>query len=414
MAHQNFEDVFSVTPQDDEAAFGEMDVQGTCLVDKHESVVALREMGKTECEIQRLLDTVSVKHEMLDAWREMGVTEREFQQLLVELNLEQSKELITPSPQTYSHKNDVPLVGSRVTESNSRKTHDVSVLGAVTKGAHTYDIVREKVDSADEESLAHTSGGSGTEEMESVPLPKNLSSTTFRRPFVRTRHVPLCWHGAQCPWHRRGRCLFKHREAERSPVTGENEIKAELNALWTALKKLAASLMWRTANAAATSAAITAACAERLPERTTEQIEVIPLLQVPASQVTGSLLRLNESDAVVYPQVCQEQYAAGETNRNRVDCPTVQEPVLGQGIPELQVVEQKQKQTVEAIKVNPLERVQRRAVEQSVSLFERLEEFDKRLEMSLARRAENDEMIKEIGILLEKKTCNVETGSSRF
>ena len=88
-----------------------LDVQGTCLVDKHDLVVALREMGKTECEIQRLLDTVSVKHEMLDAWREMGVTEREFQQLLVELNLEQSKELITPSPQPYSHKNDVPLVG---------------------------------------------------------------------------------------------------------------------------------------------------------------------------------------------------------------------------------------------------------------------------------------------------------------
>ena len=37
-----------------------------------------------------------------------------------------------------------------------------------------------------------------------------------------------------------------------------------------------------------------------------------------------------------------------------------------------------------------------------MSLFERLE-FDKRLEMSLARRSENDEMIKEIGKLLEEK-----------
>ena len=46
--------------------------------------------------------------------------------------------------------------------------------------------------------------------------------------------------------------------------------------------------MWRTANAAATSAAITAACTER----------------------SGSLLRLDESDAVVQPQVCQEQIAA--------------------------------------------------------------------------------------------------------
>ena len=175
------------------------------------------------------------------------------------------------------------------------------------------------------------------------------------------------------------------------------EFKAELNALWTALKKLAASLMWRTANAAATSAAVTAACAERLPERTTEQIEVTPLLQAPASQVNGSLLRLEEPDAVVYPQVCQEQCAAGETNRDRVNGPTVQEPVLGQGIPELQVVEQKLEQTVEAMEVNPLERVQRRAVEQSASLFERLEEFDKRLEMSDARRSENNELIKEIG-----------------
>ena len=45
MAHQNFEDVSSVTPQDDESAFEEMDVQGTCLVDKYELMVALREMG---------------------------------------------------------------------------------------------------------------------------------------------------------------------------------------------------------------------------------------------------------------------------------------------------------------------------------------------------------------------------------
>ena len=59
MAHQNF--------QDDESAFGEMDVQGICPVDKHELMVALREMGKKECEIQRLLDTVSVKHKMPDA-----------------------------------------------------------------------------------------------------------------------------------------------------------------------------------------------------------------------------------------------------------------------------------------------------------------------------------------------------------
>ena len=88
---------------------------------------------------------------------------------------------------------------------------------------------------------------------------------------------------------------------------------------------------------------------------------------------------------------------------SRVPAPQVQEPVLGQGIPELQVVEQKMEQIFEAMEVNLLERVQRRAIEQSVSLFERLEEFDKRLEMSEARRAENYELIKEIGVLWEER-----------
>ena len=96
-----------------------------------------------------LVDT----QELADAWREMGVTERDNQQLLDELNLKQRKELVTPSPHPHSHNVDVHVVGSRVTEPNSRKTHDVLVLGAVTKGAHTYDIVREKFDSADEESV---------------------------------------------------------------------------------------------------------------------------------------------------------------------------------------------------------------------------------------------------------------------
>ena len=88
---------------------------------------------------------------------------------------------------------------------------------------------------------------------------------------------------------------------------------------------------------------------------------------------------------------------------SRVPAPLVQKPVLGQGIPELQVVEQILEQTFEAMEVNLLERVQRRAVEQSVSLFERLEEFDKRLEMSEARQAENNELIKEIGVLWEER-----------
>ena len=44
--------------------------------------------------------------------------------------------------------------------------------------------------------------------------------------------VPLCWHASQCPWHRRGRCLFRHRVDDvgvKQPMTRtEVEIGAEL------------------------------------------------------------------------------------------------------------------------------------------------------------------------------------------
>ena len=63
------------------------------------------------------------------------------------------------------------------------------------------------------------------------------------------RQVPVCWHASQCPWHRRGRCLFRHRDADadvKPPVTRtEEEIVVELAAFWEAVSKLASSLMWR-------------------------------------------------------------------------------------------------------------------------------------------------------------------------
>ena len=86
-----------------------------------------------------------------------------------------------------------------------------------------------------------------------------------------------------------------------------------------------------------------------------------------------------------------------------VSVPTVQEQVIVQGIPELQVVEQKLEQAVEAMQVKLLERVQQRVDEQSKRIFERLEESHKRLEISEARRAENDELIKEIGVLWKER-----------
>ena len=64
------------------------------------------------------------------------------------------------------------------------------------------------------------------------------------------RQVPLCWHASQCPWHRRGRCLFRYRDADadvKPPVTTtEEETGVELAALWETVSNLASSLMWRT------------------------------------------------------------------------------------------------------------------------------------------------------------------------
>ena len=110
--------------------------------------------------------------------------------------------------------------------------------------------------------------------------------------------------------------------------------------------------------------------------------------------------RWDELDAAVCHRVRQEQFAAGKTTQNIVDVPTVQEQVIVQGIPKVQVVERIQEQIVQSIL---LERVQQRTVELSVSLFERLDEIGKRLDMSLARRLENAQMIKEIGKLLEEQ-----------
>ena len=54
-AMQNIQGVSSVTRQDDEAAFGEMDVQGTGLVDMYELADGLRVMGKSERDIRQLI-----------------------------------------------------------------------------------------------------------------------------------------------------------------------------------------------------------------------------------------------------------------------------------------------------------------------------------------------------------------------
>ena len=87
--------------------------------------------------------------------------------------------------------------------------------------------------------------------------------------------------------------------------------------------------------------------------------------------------RIQEQILETAPQV-RDQRTAEQNACGSV--PTVQEQVIVQGIPELQVVEQKLEQAVEALQVRLLERVHQRVDEHSKRIFERLEEFHKRLE----------------------------------
>ena len=77
---------------------------------------------------------------------------------------------------------------------------------------------------------------------------------------------------------------------------------------------------------------------------------------------------LEEFAASVVSQVHQEQIVAGETCQNIVENPTVQERVIVQKIPEVQVVERIQEQILETIKTVPKERVQQRTVENIVDV----------------------------------------------
>ena len=58
--------------------------------------------------------------------------------------------------------------------------------------------------------------------------------------------VPECWHGDECPWHKRGRCLFKHCALPPVELTGgEVPVEQQLRDLRRALQRLAAAVMWR-------------------------------------------------------------------------------------------------------------------------------------------------------------------------
>ena len=119
--------------------------------------------------------------------------------------------------------------------------------------------------------------------------------------------------------------------------------------------------------------------------------------EIPGTQVVERIQKQ------IFENIPQERDERTVEQNVCVSVPTVQKQVIVQGIPELQVVEQKLEQAVEAMQVKLLERVQQRVDEQSKRIFERLEESDKRFEMIEARRAENNELIKEIVVLWEER-----------
>ena len=173
------------------------------------------------------------KHGLTDALRGMGQSEREIQQLLASIS--------------------------------------------VSRGKHN---------SSDEESLDYNSDVSIIDEM------GPMSSKTFRKLKTPTRQVPRCWHGSRCPWHRKGRCLFQHSEASESLVTGETNFKTELNALWIALRKLAASLMWRTGTSLGPNTSATLANNVRTSDRNSGTVPMTDYATPPSTTYAASAHQL--------------------------------------------------------------------------------------------------------------------------
>ena len=116
----------------------------------------------------------------------------------------------------------------------------------------------------------------------------------LRKARVPGSKLPLCWHGAQCPWRRRGRCFFRHCGAENDVVRPEisevEEIKAQLRALWAAFRKLVASFMWRTGSKSTVPLAAPSIAAEHVPAPADAFATPVPVIEhaVPVPTVTNT------------------------------------------------------------------------------------------------------------------------------
>ena len=89
--------------------------------------------------------------------------------------------------------------------------------------------------------------------------------------------VPECWHGDVCPWHKRGRCLFKHSAPPPVGLTGgEVPVEQQLRDLRRALQRLAAAVMWRDGVPMPQVVTGTLATMENTPkERISERTQVV-------------------------------------------------------------------------------------------------------------------------------------------
>ena len=148
--------------------------------------------------------------------------------------------------------------------------------------------------------------------------------------------VPECWHGDECPWHKRGRCLFKHCAPPSVELTGGDvPVEQQLRDLRRALQRLAAAVMWRdgvpipqvvkgtletmterTQVIDVTVPQTTEELQERISERVHEQIVDIP---VPIAQPGDQACR-GSADAVPR-QGCRYACRDAKTGPSTVDQP---------------------------------------------------------------------------------------------
>ena len=145
--------------------------------------------------------------------------------------------------------------------------------------------------------------------------------------------VPECWHVDVCPWHKRGRCLFKICAPPPVELTGgEVPDEQQLRDLRRALQRLAAAVMWRDGvpmpqvvkgTLDATVPQIMEEIEERISERMHEQV-VDASVPMTVHQ-PGDQARRVPAD-LLHQQSCRHACGDAATGPSDSDCGNADQP----------------------------------------------------------------------------------------